>query len=106
MSLYSLFNQGKREANFLLRLPDVNLDISKKNFVFSSCSIWNKLVGNILEKNSLTCLHSQNYVIIRGSSKNSDLCATIPFVKRKLKAFLLDQQSSGGVIEWVPENVS
>ena len=42
-------------------------------------------------------------IIIIGSSKNSDFCASIPFVKQKLKANLLNQQSQGD-IEWLPEN--
>ena len=104
VSLYSLFNLGQRDTNFLLHLPDVDLDISKRNFVFNSSSVWNKLVGVILEKNVLTCLHDDTYVIIVGSAPNSDLCATLPFVKNKLKAFLLDKQALGGVVDWVPEN--
>ena len=81
------------------------MDISKRNFVFSSSSVWNKLVGVILEKNVLTCLRGKEYVIIVGSTPNSDLCATIPFVKNKLKAYLFNKQASGGVTEWVPENI-
>ena len=104
VSLYSLFSQGQRD-NFLLHLPDVNLDVSKKNFVFSSTSLWNKIVGVILEKNVLTCLGEVKYVIIIGSIPNSDFCATIPFVKNKLKAYLLNKQASGEVDIWVPENV-
>ena len=104
VSLYSLFSQGQRD-NFLLHLPDVNLDVSKQNFVFSSTSLWNKIVGVILEKNVLTCLGEGKYVIIIGSTPNSDLCATIPFVKNKLKAYLLNKQASGEVDIWVPENV-
>ena len=58
-----------------------------------------------MEKDALTCLGNDQYVIILGSTANSDLCATIPFVKNKLKACLLDKQASGEVSEWVPENV-
>ena len=50
VSLFSLLNQGQRDTNFLLHLPDVDLDISKRNFIFSSSSIWNKINGFILEK--------------------------------------------------------
>ena len=105
MSLYSLFSQGQRDSNFVLHLPDVDLDISMRNFVFSSSSIWNKLVGFILEKNVLTCLRGDEYVIIVGSTPNSDLCAPIHFVKNELKTYLLNKQASGEVTEWVPENV-
>ena len=105
VSLHYLFKQGQRDTNFLLHPPDVDLDISKRNFVFNSCTIWNKLIGVLLEKNVLTCLRGDKYVIIIGSTQNSDLCATIPFVKNKLKAYLLNKQSSGEATEWVPENV-
>ena len=105
MSVHSLFKKGHRDTNFLLHLPDVDLDISKRNFVFSSSFVWNKLVGFILENNVLRCLRGEEYVIILGSTPNSDLCATIPFVKNRLKAYLFNKQASGGVTEWVPENI-
>ena len=105
ISLHSLFKKSQRDTNFILHLPEVDLDISKRNFVFSASSVWNKLVGFILEKNVLTCLNGKKYVIIVGSTPNSDLCATIPFVKNKLKAYLFNRQASGGVTQWVPDNV-
>ena len=104
VSLYSLFSQSQRDTNFLLHLPEVDLDISKRNFIFSSCSIWNKLVGNIFEKSVLTHLGGDRFVIIVGSTPNSDLCATIPFVKNKLKIYLLNKQASGEVDTWAPDN--
>ena len=105
ISLHYLFKKSQRDTNFILHLPEVDLDISKRNFVFSASSVWNKLVGFILEKNVLTCLNGKKYVIIVGSTPNSDLCATIPFVKNKLKAYLFNRQASGGVTQWVPDNV-
>ena len=36
--------------------------------------------------------------VIQGSSKNSDLCASISFIKNKLKIHLLDDQSSGNPV--------
>ena len=102
--MYYLFNQGQRDTNFMLHLPDVDLDISKRNFIFNSSSIWNKLVGVILEKSVLTCIRGDEFVIIVGSTPNSDFCATIPFVKNKLKEYLLNKQASGEVTEWAPEN--
>ena len=68
---------------------DYTLEISKNNFVFQSSSIWNKLIVNILQRN----LQSENGIVVRGSSQNSDLCATLPFVKKKLKTILFNQQS-------------
>ena len=49
-------------------------------------------------------LHKGKYkgTVIQGSSKNSDLCASVSFIKNKLKVHLLDDQSSGDPVEWAP----
>ena len=96
ISLYSLFNKGLRDTNFMVLLPEVKLSISKNNFVFKSSSLWNELIELILEKS----LPNKKGVIVKGSIPNSDLCATIPFVKNKLKSLLLDRQLSGDSLEW------
>ena len=46
ISLFTLFEQSQRGTNFLLHLPKVNLNISKNNFVYNSCILWNSLIGN------------------------------------------------------------
>ena len=81
----------------MLLIPDITLSISKNNFVFKSSTLWNELIDCILEKS----LPNKKGIIVRDSSLNSDLYATIPFVKNKLKALLLDHQSSGDGLEWV-----
>ena len=43
VSLFDLVSQSQRGTNFLLHLPKVTLDISKNNFIFKSCFIWNNL---------------------------------------------------------------
>ena len=96
ISLYSLFNKGLRDTNFMVLLPEVKLSISKNNFVFKSSSLWNELIELILEKS----LPNKKGVIVKGSIPNSDLCATIPFVKNKLKTLLFKQQSSGDNLQW------
>ena len=60
-----------------------------------------ELIGDIFERSS-SC---DNGVVVGGSSVNSDFCATVPFIKNKLKAILLNQQASGDVIEWVPKKI-
>ena len=100
ISLFTLFDQSQRGTNFLLHPPKVNLNISKNNFVYNSCILWNSLIGNIFERS----LPSENGIIIRGSSRSSDFCATIQFIKNKLKVTLLNQQESGDIMEWVPTN--
>ena len=100
VSLYNLFFQGSRDANFLMLLPIVSLDISKNNFLFNACKIWNSLIGDLLEKSLPLEEGKYKGTIIQGSSKNSDFCAPISIIKNKLKSHLLDQQSSGDSVEW------
>ena len=40
--------------------------------------------------------------IVQGSSENSDLCASISFIKNRLKTHLLNDQSLGDPVEWAP----
>ena len=70
-------------------MSNIALDISKINFVFKSSSLWNCLIGDNFERSSLV---------------NSDFCATVPFIKNKLKVIFLNQLASGDIIKWVPEN--
>ena len=102
VSLFNLFSQSCRDANFLLLLPRVALDISKYNFVFRACKIWNSLIGDMLEKSLPVVKGKYKGTIIPGSSKNSDLCTTVSFIKNKMKAHLLEDQSSGNPVEWAP----
>ena len=102
ISLFSLFKLSKRDNSFRVHLPPVKLDISKQNFLFNSCVEWNSLIDKVLEKAPL----DKNGVVIRGSVNNSDFCATIPFVKRKLKSILLERQALGNKMTWVKENAS
>ena len=102
ISLYSLFTQSQRDNNLILCLPKFRLEISRKNFVFKSSSLWNALIANIFEKSAL----GKDGIIIRGSVINSDFCATIPFIKNKLRIILLKQQALGDVTNWTIENFS
>ena len=100
ISLFSLYTLSKRDRNFTLHLPSVKLDISMKNYVYNSSVKWNSLIGKVLEKSSL----SEQGVVIGGSVANSDFCASIPFIKKKLKNILLKSQVLGDSKEWVKEN--
>ena len=101
ISLYSLYTLGELETNFRLLLPMVHLEKSKHSFVYNSCAIWNSLVDNILEKS----LPNAKNIVVQGSSENSDFCATVPFVKIKLKCEMLRLQALGDDSIWVAENV-
>ena len=78
----------------------MKLDISMKNFIYNSCVKWNSLVDKIFERS----LPSESGVLIKGSVENSDFCASIPFVKNKLKVTLFKCQELGVEKEWGPEN--
>ena len=100
ISMYALYSLSQRGTNFLLHLPTFQLEKSKNNFVYSSCTIWNRFVGNILERS----LPNTNGIIVQGSSRNSDFCATVPYIKSRLKTQLLDQQAFGDEINLVTQN--
>ena len=96
ISLFSLFTQTKRDANFTLHYPPVKLGVSMRNFLYSSCVEWNGLIDKVLERN----LPNKKGIVIEGSVNNSDFCATLPFVKKKLKTILLENQNQGNSNEW------
>ena len=100
ISICNVISKGCRDASFLLLLPIITLDISKNNFVFNACTIWNNLIDDMLEKSLPIEEGKFKGTIIQGSSKNSDLCASVSFIKNKLKDHLLNEQSSGDPLEW------
>ncbi len=103
ISLYELFYPSPRTTNFLMILLKVNFDISKQNFIFNGSSIWNSIIGDVLNK----CLPNENNVMVPGSSEYSDLTASIAFVKNKLKDILFKKQkleTPGRSNEWMPNN--
>ena len=103
ISLYELFNPSPRISIFLMCLPRINLDISKKIFVFSGSLIWNCLIGNLLNK----CLPNENGIMVPGSTECSDLSASISFIKNRLKGILFKTQkleTTGRAKEWMPDN--
>ena len=100
ISVFNLFMLSNRNASLLLRLPKVNLESSKQNFVYKSSLFWNGLIEKLLNK----CELNDRDIIIPGSSKNSDMCTPKSLVKTKLKDFLLDRQGGGDLVNWTPSN--
>ena len=100
ISIYNLFSFSVRDSSFLVYLPKVRLNISKNNYVFRSSELWNSLIGNVFEKS----VADQDGLVIRGSARNSDFSATIPYIKQKLKSILLCRQNSGDPTNWDPAN--
>ena len=100
ISIYNLFSFSVRDSSYRVYLPKVKLNISKNNYVFRSSELWNSLISKVLEKNQA----DEDGLVIRGSVRNSDFCATIPFIKQKLKGILLCRQKLGNQTDWCPPN--
>ena len=96
ISIYNLFSISPRYEKCLLLLPVVTLDKSMYNFTFKSASIWNQIIGNVLNK----CKAEENDIVIPGSQINSDLSASTGYVKNKVKTYLLHEQKQGDKILW------
>ena len=62
-----------------------------------ACTIWNFFINDVLSKNTIS-----KYVgyIIPGEEENSDLSASISFVKENLTKCLLKLQSNGCKETW------
>ena len=100
ISIYNLFSFSVRDSSCRVYLPKVKLNISKNNYVFRSSELWNSLISKVLEKNKA----DKDGLVIRGSARNSDFCATIPYIKQKLKGILLCRQKLGNQTDWCPPN--
>ena len=98
ISMYSLLNIN--EQNKILKLPKIKLDISKFNFINTTCNLWNKCNKYVFVRPCLT----ENNLIIQGSCENSDLSASVPFFKNALRDILSKLQNMGDKIEWDHRN--
>ena len=81
--------------NRIILKPNIThnkLPATEQNFLFKSCKIWNTFVKDILEKNKIN--GTLGY-IIPGEEANSDLSASVVFIKDRLTKILIGKQSSG-----------
>ena len=102
ISLFSLLSVNTASKRHIMILPPkVSLDISKNNFVYKTCFIWNKCVQKVFV---LPELDLKIQIVIPGSVTNSDFTASIPFVKNRIKCHLLQIQAIGSHNEWLPHN--
>ena len=85
-----------RYSNLSLRIPRVGLDLSRNNFVFNACMLWNNF-GKIVFSRTIP---DGNGIMVLGSSKNSDLAIPILVAKNRLRTFLLKTQKQGNLIMW------
>ena len=72
-SICYLFVPSLRDSNLLLRIPKVRLDLSKNNFVFNACMLWNYFENIVFSR----IIPDANGKMVPGSSKNSDLAIPI-----------------------------
>ena len=79
---------------FILKDPKVRLDLSKNNFVFNACMLWNNFENIVFSR----IIPDANGIMVPGSSKNSDLA--IPISVAKNRTFLLMTQKQGNLIMW------
>ncbi len=91
-----LFQFCPMNDNLRLMLPLVRLDVCQQNFSFKSSKIWNEHFNHVFTN----CEAGENGIIIPGSAKNSDLTASIAFVKINLKKHLLSLQKQGEPTIW------
>ena len=103
ISLHDLFTFSPRISNLLMCPPKFSLEIARQNFVYNGSTLWNGLIGKVLDK----CEPYANNVMVPGSSGHSDLSAPIAIIKKRLKQHLLEIQkieTPGRVNEWMPNN--
>ena len=100
ISIFEIFQQSNKETNFLIKVPDVPLNITKCNFACKSSILWKTLISKLFNKSEL----SDSGIIIKDYSENSDFCASVPYVKNTLKAFLLTIEKHGNDDLWEPSN--
>ena len=102
ISIYSLFSYNTfSKRQLLLTPPMFSLDISKQNFVAKACTIWNSCISKVLQQSPL---NNQKCVVIMGAIDNSDLSASIGYIKSTMVKYLLDKQKKGCSDEWQPIN--
>ena len=83
VSICNLLVPSLRDSNLSLRIPKVRLDLSKNNFVFNACMLWNNF-GNIVFSRIIP---DANGIMVPGFSKNFDLAIPISVAKNRLSYF-------------------
>ena len=74
---------------------------TKRLFINKSISLWNSITPKLF---SLPPLNSKLNIIIPGSCKNSDLTSPLVVIKKRLKSYLKDCQSTGNPKIWEKMN--
>ena len=90
--LFSRYDIREGRNKTGLACPKLKLKVSEQNFVYKSITLWNSLVGKILENNKP---NSSKGYIVPGETPNSDLSASLPFIKKQITFVLLNSQANG-----------
>ena len=110
ISLFNVMPQLKhsRSHYIALQIPKIKLDISKNNFVFNACLLWNGCTDKIFNKPypETKLLSLDAPVIIPGSQEFSDMTCPTSIFKNRLKNILLSVQSFGDELYWNNNNFS
>ena len=101
ISLFSILQKNKSSHHNLLVVPKYTLNYSRRQFIFKGAIIWNALNRKVLNSPELD--HKIN-IVIPGSCVNSDLSASICFIKNQLKRSLLHILNKGDPTDWSSSN--
>ena len=94
-NLLSISQCNKR--HLLVKIPKSLLLVAQNNFAFKASQIWNDIIPHILNQ---PVLDSQTNLIIPGSCINSDLSASLGYIKTFAKKLILKIQSHGDSLQW------
>ena len=79
---------------------NINLSVTQHNFIYKAAQVWNKIIPKILNSPELDI---GSGVVIPGSSVNSDLTTSIPFIKNRVKKMLYEMQRLGDTVQWLSD---
>ena len=61
-------------------IPKVRLEVSKQNVVFQATEIWDKMVKDVFQRSNTEL----SGLVIPGSTPNSDLSASVGYLKKQI----------------------
>ena len=97
ISLSKLLTKSTRAQIVTLVLPNVNLDKTKQNFLFSASLNWNNIVKHVFERCDPLSSGPNKGIVVPGSVTNSDLSASIATTKSRVKKYILSLQAAGDI---------
>ena len=97
ISLSKLLLKSTRAQIVTLNLPNINLDKTKQNFLFSASLNWNDIVENVFEKCVPLSSGPNKGIVVPGSAENSDPSASVASTKSRVKKYILSMQAIGDI---------